>query len=96
MTPVKEGKIYELRNYKSTTAQVIIFTHKQEDGTFKEGTTNEEVIDMLVDRLYSLSKGNFDSANQVAIENLKNAKRALKKRARRKKTKYHSNEEPES
>lgn len=93
MTPIKEGKIYELRNFKSTSVQIIIFTHKDENGVYIEGTTNEEVIDMLVERLYVLSKGGYDASNQVAIDNLKNAKKALKKRARRKKNKYHGTDE---
>lgn len=89
MIAIKPGRIYDLRNFKSDKTQRIVFTHRLETGEYVEGTTNEEVLDMLLNRLYELQSSGFDAKNQVAIDNLKNAKAALKKRSRRKRVKYY-------
>lgn len=86
-----EGKVYLLRNYNSDETQKVIFTHKSGD-QYVPGTTNEEVLDMLIDRLYKLSQGKFDSNNSMAISHLKSAKASLKKRSSKKKLKYKSND----
>lgn len=89
MEAITPGRVYNLRNFKSGKTQRVVFTHRIATDEFVEGTTNEEVIDMLLDRLFYLQTKGFDAKNQVAIDNLKNAKRALKKRSNRKKRKFH-------
>lgn len=84
MKEVKEGIIYDLENFSSGT-QRIKFTEKQEDGTFIDGTTNEEVINTLIERFYFLQKKNYSSENATILLLLKNIRRLLALRFKRKK-----------
>jgi len=84
MEVVKPGIEYRLHNFKSETdSQSIRFTEK-EGGVYIPGTTNEEVVDMLIDRLYELQKKNFSVENQCCILLLKNVRTLFKKRLNRK------------
>jgi len=80
MICTKEGVIYDLQNFNSEEVQSIQFTHKNEEGKYEPGTTNEEVIDMLIERQYSLQKKKFSTENEVIIMMLKDIRRLLKKR----------------
>lgn len=55
MKAIEPGHFYELANLEGGTQQLqFIHKEKQEDGTFKtvtDGTTNEEVFDVLIDRM---------------------------------------------
>ena len=56
MEIVKPGIEYRLHNFKSETEyQTVRFTEKTAVG-FNPGTTNEEVVSMLIDRLKVLLK----------------------------------------
>lgn len=84
MEVVKPGIEYRLHNFKSETEyQEIRFTVKH-GGTYNPGTTNEEVVNMLIDRLYELQKKNFSVENQCCILLLKNVRTLFKKRLNRK------------
>ena len=84
MEVVKPGIEYRLHNFKSETDyQTIRFTEKQ-GGVYNAGTTNEEVVSMLIDRLYELQKKNFSVENQCCILLLKNVRTLFKKRLNRK------------
>jgi len=84
MEVVKPGIEYRLHNFKSETEyQEIRFTEK-DGGTYNPGTTNEEVVNMLIDRLYELQKKNFSVENQCCILLLKNVRTLFKKRLNRK------------
>lgn len=76
----KEGVVYELKNFNSEDGQLIQFTYKNEKGAYEPGTTNEEVVDMLIERMYSLQKSRFSTENEVMIMMLKDVRRLLKKR----------------
>jgi len=84
MKEIKEGSIYELNNFSNGT-QVIKFTEKTQNGEFNDGTTNEEVITMLIERLFSLQKKNYSVENKTIIILLKNIKRLLAARHNKKK-----------
>jgi hypothetical protein len=84
MIEIKEGIIYDLDNFVSG-AQRVKFTEKLPDGTFLDGTTNEEVINMLIERFYSLQKKNYSSENATILIMLKNIRRLLALRFKRKK-----------
>lgn len=83
MEPIKPGIRYKLFNFKSPEYQEVQFTEKV-DGKYVSGTTNEEVIEMLIDRFYELNKKRFSSENQVVILLLKAIRQQLGKRLSRK------------
>lgn len=84
MDVVKPGIEYRLHNFKSDTEyQTVRFTEKQ-GSAYNSGTTNEEVVSMLIDRLYELQKKNFSVENQCCILLLKNVRNLFKKRLNRK------------
>jgi len=83
MKEIKEGVVYELSNFSSGT-QLVKFTEKVE-GTFNDGTTNEEVVNMLIERFYSLQKKNFSTENAAILIMLKNVRKLLATRFKRKK-----------
>ena len=84
MEIVKPGIEYRLHNFKSETEyQTVRFTEKTPTG-FVPGTTNEEVVSMLIDRLYALQTKNFSVENQCCIILLKQVRVLFKKRLNRK------------
>lgn len=87
MEIIKPGVVFNLKNFKSDEHQRITFTHKVAEDTYEDGTTTEEVIHMLVERMFELQRQNKSSENATAIFHLKSAKQVLKKRTARKKQK---------
>lgn len=83
MQSTKPGIVYRLFNFKSADFQEIRFTEKV-DGNYVPGTTNEEVIEMLIDRFYQLNKKSFSTENQLIIMLLKLVRQQLSKRLSRK------------
>lgn len=83
MQSIKPGIVYRLFNFKSEDFQEIRFTEKV-DGKYVPGTTNEEVIEMLIDRFYQLNKKSFSTENQLVIMLLKIIRQQLSKRLSRK------------
>ncbi|HAY89564.1 MAG TPA: hypothetical protein DCY51_09000 [Bacteroidetes bacterium] len=85
MQTEKEGFVYRLYDFKSEEHyQTIKFTEKTPDGKFNPGTTNEEVVQMLIDRFYYLQKNNWSAENATVIILLKNVRQLLAKRLSRK------------
>ncbi len=95
MEVIKEGTWYELES-TNKTRQSIIFIHKDDKtGSIVQGTTTEEVLQMLIDRLETLNVKNKSFENDSAIRNLENALREIKKRNKNKsdrKFKYKNNQ----
>ena len=58
MQSTKPGIAYKLFNFKSDDYQEVRFTEKV-DGQYVAGTTNEEVIEMMIDRFYQLNKKSY-------------------------------------
>jgi len=83
MEEVIPGIEYTLKNFNTETHQTVRFVSKDSSG-FVDGTTNEEVVNMLIDRYYNLQKKAFSVENQVVIEHLKGARRAMAKRLTKK------------
>ena len=82
-----EGHVYELENFENKdTFQTLSFIHKVKDpdtfvlSTVTDGTTNEEVIKVLIDRLGYLNGKMQSSYNEEAILHLKLALEVLEKR----------------
>lgn len=84
MKIIKPGVEYQVTDFADNERfQTIKFTEKLA-GTFQEGTTNEEVINILIDRFYTLQKKNFSAENQCIILLLKNVRQLMAKRLSRK------------
>lgn len=92
MEIIKEGIIYKLNNFSNREDyQVISFVEKiPSDGSsierFQDGTTNEEVLYMLIDRLNYLNTKHYSIQNKIAKDALKTALNALKIRNKNKST----------
>jgi len=84
MRVIKPGVEYQVTDFADNTKhQTIKFTEKLA-GLFQQGTTNEEIINVLIDRFYSLQKRNFSAENQCIILLLKNVRQLVAKRLSRK------------
>lgn len=81
MKIIKEGHKYELDAFEGTNPQAVQFIQKvNKDGTLIteiDGTTNEEVLKMLINRLHFLNGWVYDSNNAEAILHLENALNCL-------------------
>ena len=85
MQVLKEGVIFKLLDYGSEeTGQVVAFTEKGPNGRFISGTTNEEVINMMVERMIVLNKRQPANDNLIIIHYLKSVRQLLAQRVSRK------------
>lgn len=82
MKVITEGVEYELEGVGEP--QRVKFLSKNSSGVFQEGTTNEEVVAMLIERLYYLNSKNKSAENATIILQLKSIRSLLKKRISRK------------
>lgn len=88
MQVLTEGHSYALQNFESeNTSQGLNFIHKKpaEDGTanlitVQDGTTNEEVLKVLINRMEYLQAKFPCVENEIAINNLKSALAVLELR----------------
>lgn len=92
MIKVKEGHVYELQNFESDTTQTINFVEKvkkspdsDELETVLIGTTNEEVLTVLIDRLKFLGAKFASRENALAITKCEEALMWLNERTRNRK-----------
>jgi len=83
MEAERKGIFYRLFNFKSSTYQTVRFTEKV-DGEFVPGTTNEEVIDMLVDRFQPLNDRSWSVENELVLSLLQVIRTTLRRRLSRK------------
>jgi hypothetical protein len=83
MQAEKRGVFYRLFNFKSASYQTVKFTEKV-DGEHIPGTTNEEVIDMMVDRFEYLNERSWSVENELILSLLNVIKGALRRRLGRK------------
>jgi hypothetical protein len=84
MDIVESGYKFKLDSFMGTFPQEIRFTQKLLTGEFIDGTTNEEVINMLIARFYALQGKNPSPENQCIIIMLKSIKELLSKRLNKK------------
>ena len=86
MKSVIEGHYYELENFEDFTkkGQGLQFIHKEvQNGEFvtvSDGTTNEEVLEVLIDRMAYLQKKFPCKENAIVITNLEESLMWLNKR----------------
>ncbi len=83
MDAEKRGIFYRLYNFRSASYQTVRFTEKV-DGEHVPGTTNEEVVDMLVDRFEYLNQRSWSVENELILSLLNVIKNALRRRLGRK------------
>jgi len=83
MEAEKRGVFYRLFNFKSASFQTIRFTEKV-DGEYVPGTTNEEVVEMLVDRFEHLNQRSWSVENELVLSLLRVIKQTLRRRLSRK------------
>lgn len=84
MDIIESGYVFKLQSFKGGYPQEIRFTQKLVTGEFIDGTTNEEVVDMLIARMYALQTKNPSPENQCVIIMLKSIKELLGKRLSKK------------
>lgn len=82
MNVLEAGHTYELENFEHTDAegQVIQFIQKDELRTVANGTTNEEVLKMLIDRISFLQSKFPCRENAIVITKLEESLMWLEKR----------------
>lgn len=87
MKAITEGHDYELADHEGTGAQRLVFIQKEpvsegstEMHTVRNGTTNEEVLRMLIDRLQFLQKKAPCRENAIVITKLEESLMWLEKR----------------
>lgn len=87
MNVLVAGHRYELSNFENDgTVQTLQFIHKEKTSntdvltTIANGTTNEEVIEVLIDRLHFLNNNFPCRENSIAITKLDEALMWLNKR----------------
>lgn len=82
MNVLTPGHRYELNNHEGSGKQTIQFLQKfaSPDGSVVAGTTNEDVIAMLIDRINYLNKAFPCRENALAITKLEEALMWLNKR----------------
>lgn len=86
MKVLKEGHLYELKSMELTNPQQVQFIEKEkindEFRTINDGTTNEEVLEMLIDRIYFLQNKLSCRENSIVITHLEEALMWLMKRTK--------------
>lgn len=85
MKPLVAGYRYQLQSLDGTNQQVLQFIHKAPNGvgeflTVEDGTTNEEVLAVLIDRLEFLNAKMPGPENEQAIVYAKQCLAELNKR----------------
>lgn len=83
MEAERRGVFYRLYNFKAASFQTLKFTEKV-DGEHIPGTTNEEVVDMLVDRFEHLNQRSWSVENELILSLLQVIKQTLRRRLSRK------------
>lgn len=77
MKVLNDGHTYELDSFEGSEPQVLQFIHKQKQGdelvTLKDGTTNEEVLAVLINRLNYLQGLASCRQNAIALTKLQEA-----------------------
>lgn len=86
MTPIIPGHKYSLANMDGSPEQVLTFIRKEpRDGVFatvEDGTTNEEVLKVLIDRIQALNAKAACRENATCLTHLETALLWLEKRTR--------------
>lgn len=84
MEVIKPGFEYKLINFSDKNASQTIRFIKKTDGVVEDGTFNEEVINMMLNRFYHLQKISYSKENSIVIALLTEIRDLLRKRLERK------------
>lgn len=77
MDIIESGYRYRVYDLKGENPQDITFTRRNPDGSFDAGTVNEEIVDVLIARMYSLNAGRPSAENKCVIILLKAIRQLL-------------------
>ena len=86
MKIVKLGHEYQLESFDGGLPQTLLFIEKEaikdstEMNTIRDGTTNEEILKVLIDRLYFLEARMSCRENAIVITKLEESLMWLEKR----------------
>lgn len=81
MEIIKAGHVYDLADADGGPSQTLSFVEGPKESRVAVGTTTEEVIKTLIDRVASFQKGEtYSDHNQDAINGLETALAALEAR----------------
>lgn len=81
MKSITKGYRYELAGFaEPTNAQTLQFIEKSGGGLINDGTTNEEVLEMLIDRITYLDNKLPSTYNKVVLSYLVRALDTLNRR----------------
>jgi len=80
MKCVEEGHVYKLNNTQSSQAQEIVFMKRTNGELVHDGTTNEEVLKMLIERITYLNTKCRCRENEIVINKLEESLMWLNKR----------------
>ncbi len=94
MDIIESGYHYRVYDLKGENPQDIKFTKRNALGGFEPGTTNEELIDVLIARLYARQGDNPSAENHCVIILLKAIRQMLNRIITKKIN--HKNEKPRS
>ncbi len=82
MKIIEEGHIYKLDNSEKFEAQEISFLKRVNGEIIHDGTTNEEILEMLINRLQYLNKKLPCRENAIVITKLEESLMWLNKRTK--------------
>lgn len=77
----EKGYEYEVKNLTTDHHQTVRFVKEPSTDNFEPGTTNEEILDMLIHRMNYLNAKLPCRENSIAITKLQEARMWLKERA---------------
>jgi hypothetical protein len=84
MKAIEPGVLYLLEDFTGGTTQTVRFTSKKSK-VFHNGTTVEEVVAMLIDKLYEFQKRAPSEHNQDSITHLRAVQSNMRARLSEKK-----------
>lgn len=78
MKVLEAGHVYELETYENKTPLTLMFISKKGKEIVHDGVTNEELLDVLIDRMKWLDNRLPSPENQSVIEHLELSLELLK------------------
>lgn len=80
MEIIEPGVTFQVANFGKTSVQTLTFTQRLPSGEFNEGTTNEEVLSVLIERFYHFQGVSSCNENSLILYHLKQARILLARR----------------
>jgi hypothetical protein len=86
MKVVERGHIYELESFEGMEIQKLKFISKNDGVIVHDGTTNEEVLKVLIDRIKILQESVPCRENEIVLQKLEESLMWLDRRTRERKS----------